>query len=318
MRVLSDAEKLDEIVSQLNQARCVEFIVDCKILPNIQVPVRTKHKFETLMKKLAVYADKVIFLLPDINSGNDKPSQDVISRIDNIVDTQISSAKFNEIFCFLPEKIVPKLESVSDFFDDGGASGNMLVGKPAFDFETSYHNNNGYYIDLTDLQLAHHLFEHSSSSKRQTSVLNFWLPCINNIPLDVFLKIRKDESDAFIRFQRAVKKILKETNSLDTTLKIKDLFEEVDYETRAFANRMERVKRSRALRKYEILLGFCVMGVGLAMNCNVLKILMPILGSYSLKGVVNNLLRDREKIDDLRSTDFFIPWFLNEANMRKG
>ena len=316
MRRLDDAEQLLKLVSHFNDARKVEFLVNSRIFPEANRYEPTGKKVETLLKKLAIYADKVIFLLPDVAAGNAQESQNMVIRLEELASAHISSTEFQEIFYFLPEKVVPRIEAVSDFFDDGGASGDMLIGDPAFDFEVTYHNEYGYYIDLSDFQIQSHVFELSECNAEAPSVLNVWLPCIENIPLEVFLQIRNDEHDAFVRLQHAVKKILRETNGIDSTTKVKELFETVDYETRAYEARMQKVKRSRALRKYEMLIGACVMGVGLALDSHVMKIIMSVIGSYSLKGVIDNAFRDRERIDDLSQSDFHIPWMLNKENLR--
>lgn len=316
MNIIEDPGHLARLVEGFNQAGNLEFIVDAAALPPHYLTPARRTEVETFLKKMAVYADKIIFLLSDINEGDASQSRLMLARVDELTTAKIASLALQGIFYFLPSKIVPQFDEVQDLYDDGGMSGDARVGNPSFEFPYQYKNHNGYYVDLNDFQITAHLFEKRFAQHGIPRVLNYWLPDIRNIPFNVFLKIREDEQDAFARFQYALKTLLKETNRVDSAEKLKEVFERVDYEVRAFQAQMEKVRKSRALKSYEMLLGISVVGIGLGLHTEIVQIIASLLGSYSVKDFLENLLQEKDKLNDLRCSDFYIPYRLNEMNLK--
>lgn len=148
---------------------------------------------------------------------------------------------------------------------------------------------------------------------------DLYLPYLKDIKIEELVKIKKNETDAFIRFQHKMDRIISELKDKTNEEKFRHLMEEVDYEIRVLNNEFKKVKNLRSLQRVSA--GFFVISIVVffAGFEDLHKIISLLLGAKSLSSVVEQeQLINRSKLD-LRNSDFFIPWKIHkELGEEKG
>jgi len=105
-----------------------------------------------------------------------------------------------------------------------------------------------------------------------------------------------------------LRKLVIGAGDVDAETKAKEIFQAVDYEVRQFEARMAVVIQQRWAQALQASLGIATMGLTFTLSSEVAKILCAAIGAYQGKDFVGYLFRDRNRIRELRSSDFFLPW----------
>ena len=261
------------------------------------------------LKKALLYAQRAIVLTRTLEAysgwGTDNlPTIPVvIPPLENVLKLKDKIPEFDNIFYFIPEKVSDQI--IDD--DSSDAEFDERLPPTVADFFETYKNRLGINVSFTDPAIYSHLFETKRSNSKM-SVLNVWQPQLSNVPLETLLKIRKDESDSFTRYQHVLRKLIIDENELDSETKIKELFQYVDYETRVLASKMQVITKSQTLKKLGAAVGVSIMGLSFAMPTEIASIVASVVGTYTGKEFFSNLFQEREKINDLKSSDFYVPW----------
>lgn len=316
------AKEYERLVKALNQSNSIQFIIDEEAIPYTGDLNEFYLNAQTMLKKLAVYADKVIILkrVLDYEHGENwnasvitddikdksviKSNSKVTAFLDSLPKDLRRSIDFKNMFYFIPSCI-----QETEIHDAMGFSNYY------FQFQDHYNNASGVYVSTKSEAIRAHLLEKKLLETRDLVVQNIWLPSIVNIPFEVFLRVRRDEHDSFARYQYALKKFLADRKSIESTTKLKELFEYVDYETRTFDAKLQNVKKSRALRSYEVAIGLCVLGLTCFLPRDISQQIMAVLGAYQGKEAVGFVLRQKETMNDLKVSDFYVPWLYNKKNV---
>ena len=163
-------------------------------------------------------------------------------------------------------------------------------------------------IALKNPEINKYFLESLSCHKESIAVTNVCLPELRNIPLEVLLKLREDESDSFDRFHYTIRKLIGGKDIKTNESDIKILFQEVDHEIKSFNDRLKVVKRSKAIANYEAAIGVSIMGLCFAMPSDIAKIITAVIGTYSAKDFIKNLFLIPNEKYKFRESDFYIPW----------
>jgi hypothetical protein len=207
---------------------------------------------------------------------------------------------FASAFSFVPSQLLGANEEW-----EGPGEWITATPIPYFDFSKSYKNTTALWVGLKDPVMHAHIFECKTDD---LSVLNVWLSLLTSVPLEALLRLRVDEEDAFSRFSYALRKLVIGAGDVDAETKAKEIFQAVDYEVRQFEARMAVVIQQRWAQALQASLGIATMGLTFTLSSEVAKILCAAIGAYQGKDFVGYLFRDRNRIRELRSSDFFLPW----------
>lgn len=211
---------------------------------------------------------------------------------------------FRNTIHILPSKIV-QIEEEWEDEDNWFIAGEEEM----FEFTTTHKGEYGIDVRFTDPIVANQIFE--------TSVVNVWLPHLANIPLDILLKLRSDEQDSFARLHYVLQKLIADSKDISSNAKLKELFQHVDYEVRTFEAKMNTIRKSRALKEVEMLIGFSIMGLCLTVPSDVGELISATIGAFQGKDFVGHIFRIREQINDLHASDFYVPWLLTQNKQNK-
>ena len=297
------------LATQLNSDPNLHFIIreyDMeKALEHPQI-----SEVELALKKCALYAKRAIIVTKSQTFyqalGDHRPNAKsqwsggkVSIRLEELYNKHNLAS--SSVFSFIPEKI----SRVNEEWEDDDFSQTETV---TYSFKDTYKNVLGINVSLTDPHINRHIFESLDCQSDELSVCNIWLPELKNIPLDILLKLRVDEQDSFERFQYSLKKLIADFSSLDSESKAKEIFQKVDYEIRTFESKFGQIKKERALKTYEAILGLSVMGLCFAVPSETAQIVSSAIGIYGGKGLFSSLFREREQINNIKASDFYVPW----------
>lgn len=210
---------------------------------------------------------------------------------------------FRSAIHIIPSKIVQVEEEWEDE-DNWFIAGEEEM----FEFTATHKGEYGIDVRFTDPVVTNQVFE--------TSVVNVWLPNLANIPLDILLKLRADEQDSFSRLHFILKELIADSKDITSDAKLKELFQHVDYEVRTFETKMNTIKKSRVLKEIEMLIGFSIMGLCLTVPSDVGEFISATIGAFQGKDFIGHIFRVREQINDLQSSDFYVPWLLTQNKFK--
>jgi hypothetical protein len=315
---------LEQRFSEVNDENTLHFIYREADLQEGLAEGRFEQGVITALNKGLLYADRTVILTKPLTInrffganmfGNAMDGSDDFDRLaegPDIVRAVVALSKspglksqFRRRFSFLPEKlIVEQSEGIDEYTRYECRSSSWV----ALDFLSQYKNEFGINVSFRDPRVKAHMFETLGHGVTDVSVLNVWLPQISCLPLHVMLRLRRDEHDSFERMHFALKRLVKDSNSLIGEVTLKEIFQRVDYELRTFENQLRRIKKSRSLKAYESLLGFAIMGLCMAVPSETAKLISTFLGTYQAKELIGSLFHTREQMNDLKASDFYVPW----------
>ena len=269
---------------------------------------------EMVLKTATLYASKGIILTKpvthyktpgysDPNYHNYWGKGEISTKLKTFYNKHARVQSFNKLFHFLPERIE---ESIEEWIDENEwitATPNVM-----FDFSTAYNNCWGIGLSFSDPTLNAHIFGTLQCKHDELSVVNIWLPQLSNVPFDVLLKIRADEYSSFKRFQFVLRRLITDTENVSSERKLTELFKYVDYEVRRFDSKMNQLKKTRALRSYQAAVGVSIMGLCLVTPTEIGKMIMSFIGGYELREFMGALFHYHEKVNDMKASDFYVPW----------
>ena len=277
---------------------------------------------EILLKKGLVYANKTIVITNEIvsNGGAYGPGYGSgvsggpyefpnnlfkTSKLENSIHDLITKYKSNhnflEKFYFIPSRIRANVTYIDpyDFVQERKLT--------EFEFSETYSNNLGLNVSLRNPNVKNHVLESS-----RFGVMNIWLPQLKNVPLELMLKLMEDEEDTFKVYQYELKRLLAEFDLNDSEKKLIELFQTVDENIRKLKIKLENIKKTATFSKIDAFIGSTVIGLTFALPEEISNMLISILGSYKLLQLKDHLFKHKEKINDLKSSEFYIPWLINE------
>lgn len=312
-------EEYKKIVTELDSDPNLHFIIQEK---DLEMAIKNPKPdiVEMVLKKAALYGAKAIILLKEPGRETYFSSGHHIDRIDKGVeliahrDSHVSeslrslysqfnkNSSFHKIFYFLPEQIETEIAGYKDY------EHCMPTQYSVTSFLSIYTNKFGIDMTLSDPTINFHIFETLQCKNNELSVLNVWLPQLANVPLDILLKLREDEYDSFTKFQFALKRLIVDSGEINSETKLKELFQYVDYEVRSFETKMNQIKKSRLLKTYEAVINFSIMGLCFAIPSDVAKLITTYFGLSQGKELISLIFRERERMYELKASDFYVPW----------
>ena len=177
------------------------------------------------------------------------------------------------------------------------------------------------HIDLPGISLSHddlrrQLIEEESTNVPCGSTV-IYLPHLKGVSLETMLKIRRDEGDSFIRFQRKIESLFKVAEELQSEDKLLEVMHEVDYEIRVMNDKYKQLQRKKFLRGGQVALGvFCLVLIQLAPK-EIATELGNVLGSLTVFDGIRQVSDIMGNAGSLKQSDFYIPWKLAQSKRSK-
>jgi hypothetical protein len=105
------------------------------------------------------------------------------------------------------------------------------------------------------------------------------LPYFQDIPLDVLIKLRNQETDVF-RFQYNIEAIYNELKEADSETQIKHLLKRIDFEVRKMDGEFKKLRNLRSIQAFNV--GFFAASIITLLlgQSELVRILSGMLGSY--------------------------------------
>lgn len=306
-----------DVIKRLSEEPSLQFVFFESDLPNSNAQSDDYAALlEQYLKKMAAYAHRILFVFQASHApakGWTGPAAlQYRSKLFQSMGEKMQSA-FSRTFFFLPDQV-----HVGDWIrdpDDCGSDDSEFFSSVALIFSEEYKNRSGYFLRLNQYSvLQKHFLEHNPANEARNSAVNVWLPNIRNVPIDVLLRIREDHQDSFSRYQFALGQFMSNSRAMDSEQKLNELFAKVDYETRQYSEKLKAISRSSALRTYQMIVGASIAGLAFSVDSEVAKLITSFVGAYQGKEYLSAIFQNAERRSDLRSSDFFIPWLLNEKN----
>jgi hypothetical protein len=97
----------------------------------------------------------------------------------------------------------------------------------------------------------------------------------------------------------------------------RSIIEEVEYQTNVLHSKLETIRKSRALRAYDMLIGTTMFVLAAILPTEVAKLLGSVIGAYSFKNFTDGILKQIQDKRNLLEGDYFIPWKIDAENAKK-
>jgi hypothetical protein len=270
---------------------------------------------EMIFKKAALFASKTVIVgrrrLLEGGYIQGEPfegiKEGISGKLKEIYDKYSELPKFKDTYFLIPEGITYNHYDYDEVEHEDLNSSDVL-----FNFFSEYQNKYGVKLSFSDPILNKNLFEFKGVNSDDISVHSLWLPHLTNIPLDVLIKLREDEGASFLRFQMAIKHLLKGLDDMDSETKLKELFERVHDEVRAFEFEMKILSKSRALRTYNVFINFSVIGLCTWLSSPIAQVIAAVFGAYQGKEFLRYLFRELEIKNEIRTREFYLPWVVHK------
>ncbi len=253
----------------------------------------------TLAKKLTLYSGVSVLT---INGGIQKTwisySMPEFLRVSDSMDILDKAALLaplleNGLAVILPDFIIEYEDTVSEYMAEIGKSVHLKDDIfPVYDSEKALQKANPYYERL--------LFE------------DIYLPYFRDISLETLVKLRTEETDAFLKFQYNLESIYNELAITDSESKIKELLKRTDYEVRTLNGEFEKIKRLRALQVFNVgLFAISILAL-VGGGSEFLKLLSGAVGAQTFGTAVHDWSEYQEDLRQFKSKDFYIAWKVSQ------
>lgn len=319
---MNELENLKSTIKALSSDINIHIIINKE-----EISYLRDNEAEIVLKKCILYADKTILLggkfeeYEDTYSyfdGDDDKSSGNIETYNNIekfppnmqntIKKYISNYNFNKsIFCF------PDLIRRSMYDDDTTEWEGRQYSFSDFKFSEEYNNPNSINLTLKDPFLKAQLIENAEINNSDISIIPLYLPLLKNVPLDILLKIRKDEPNAFKDFHMTLQKLLLKSHQASSETLIKELFQEVDYGVRSFDMHLKRIKRMKIFSSLEAIVTSSVIGLYFIVPTEITKLITTFIGINQGKDYIKNLFKYKQEYITLKENPFYVPWLCTKS-----
>jgi hypothetical protein len=308
-------------VAELNSTPSLHFIYNEKDIESFVAEVDSHGNTLMAVKKGLLYANHIVILtkervvLHKYGDGTDNNFDDydllfeesnTQRRVSKSLDYEKDKERLLRYTTFLPEKLTYEEHYTDSFYHTEDSAYTV------FDFKQEYHNKAGVQIALSTPNTKNHIFEKYHDSAMHTGIINVWLPEIRDIPLETLLRIRQDEADSFIRFQHSIKKFLNGLNGFDSEAMLLELFQHIDYHVREMEQKMINLSKMKALASINAIVGSALMGLTFFLPPDVARAVIAVLGGFQLKEYKDKLSEIYDKRNELKSSDFYVPWLMHD------
>ena len=167
-------------------------------------------------------------------------------------------------------------------------------------------------VQLNEIEVAHHAFEVTQG--------RLLAPSVAHLTTQSLLRLRGSEPEAFGRFQRQLKRLLKNSSETKGDKALLDLMKETDAEVHALEETMRSQRREAQLSLGLGLAGLTTSALLVAVAPQELaQTVRDVAGTYSLVSLSHLVLEKLPKVREryYRRADFYFPWLIGSGQVDK-
>ena len=312
------------------------------------LPLLSSSQLKNMSKKISIYSAKSIIELPDLDISKGSGGKYSIDRI--TVDKDYRNKKSYQLYKSFISPILSLKEHIetgainiiphSYIVDDHHKIKEKIFDVKALDIqkeqERSWDNlsyfsgrspkfaTSGKLISMgfqTIYPKKYDLLNQLTEDVKITNPLNqvyLYLPYINGIDIKTIIKIKEDYTDELIPFYYSTEKLFKNSSKTDSEGKLLDLMGNVDYEVRKLNNLFKKLEKKQSLKSFEVITGLSIMALSLLCDAELSKAIVGSIGGIKAFDGVWHLAHRNDTINEIKQSDFFIPWNINQKNNELG
>lgn len=170
--------------------------------------------------------------------------------------------------------------------------------------------SNTYTVDL-EKERIRRLFAEQGEPFFAVDLL---LPRVSSISMDTLLRVRHDESEHLVRFQRAINDFLRHSSETDSERVMVDLLSMIDSEVRELNSRFERLRKMRTLQGITLAASMVGITICFFAPVEVVKYLAALVGAQRSSSILEYVLERKSFYSELEEGPFFLPWKLSRLS----
>lgn len=146
---------------------------------------------------------------------------------------------------------------------------------------------------------------------------DFWiykdivLPFFKGVSIEELIKIAKNETDVFLRFNHFLTQRLKNISRATAASQLLEISDEIDYQIRGLKIEIDKLRRIKLLQAAELTFFTISISALLFSNLDLLKQTAGLLGSINLYQLLKDYSSYSKDKLDLKKNDFYLPYLLS-------
>jgi hypothetical protein len=140
------------------------------------------------------------------------------------------------------------------------------------------------------------------------------LPYFKIPRLDELIKIAKNETQSFVKFNHFLAKKLANISKADSGTKLQEILREIDYEVANIELEFKRLGRLRVLQGVEMAFFSISLSALLFADADLVKQIAGVSGSVSLLEIFKGFFSRSEQGSSVKTNDFYLPYLLKTKN----
>lgn len=150
--------------------------------------------------------------------------------------------------------------------------------------------------------------DHQRNRTITTGYANLLLPSLTTLSAIEIYRLRNELYEPFMRFHRSLKKLLRESEKVDSENALLSLMEETDYQVRLLHSRVNRLKRARWLKGSIVFAKFVAASLVALIPSQMSPSFAGIFGTASLTEGLAFLTDFSSNFSKIHEHDFYFPW----------
>jgi len=140
------------------------------------------------------------------------------------------------------------------------------------------------------------------------------LPYFKTGDLDDLIKVAKNETESFVKFNHYLSKRLADISRVDSPRKLQEILQEIDYEVVNLKLEFKRLSKLKVLQGIEMAFFSISLSALILINTELVKQIAGISGSVSLLEIFREHLSASEQVASAKKSDFYLPYLLTKKS----
>ena len=143
---------------------------------------------------------------------------------------------------------------------------------------------------------------------------NILLPYFRGVRFEDIIRIAKNESDSFVKFNYYLSKKLRGLSDSSEILNIKEITNEIDYEISNLNIEFKKLKKLKILQKAQVAFFSISLGALAFTDIEIVKQIAGISGSINLFNLLKDYIGYKREAVSLQKSDFYLPFLINQEH----
>ena len=292
------------------------------------LPLLTSSRLDTLAKKLSVYTASPVIEIPGLNESrildyerlandDDYRNKEVHKFYKYLAEPWITLQEHVDagLIQLLPTQFNVPSKTISEktIGKKNKGKAQLIRARPHSKFSQQLLSADYETVYPSKRELIANLFE-ERWLQSDTQEIFLFLPYVKALSVEELRRAKEDNFDNLVFFYKRMKELFDQSKATDSEGKLIDLMKAVDYEVRQMKLLYEKLAWSRRLRGAEVMVGTAVMALSLLAPAELAHSLISAVGAIKALDGVWYLAQAGGTIKELRSKDFFVPWYVHKLS----